>query len=62
MTTPFANLTPLHYGCIVADPPWRFKNFSAKGEAKNPVAHYACMSTADIAATVARLTEERVAA
>lgn len=47
---PFANLTPLHYGCILADPPWYFRNFSAKGEAKNPVAHYACMSTADIAA------------
>lgn len=50
MTWPFANLTPLHYGCILADPPWYFRNFSAKGEAKNPVAHYACMSTADIAA------------
>ena len=26
----------------MADPPWSFDNFSAKGEAKNPKAHYAC--------------------
>jgi N6-adenosine-specific RNA methylase IME4 len=32
------------YGRIIADPPWRFLNYSAKGEAKNPVAHYGCMS------------------
>jgi len=41
---------PMRYGCIVADPPWHFRNFSAKGEAKNPVSHYSCMSTQDIAA------------
>lgn len=33
-----------HFGAILADPPWRFFNYSAKGEAKNPVAHYDCMS------------------
>jgi N6-adenosine-specific RNA methylase IME4 len=27
---------------IMADPPWSFGNWSAKGEAKNPVAHYDC--------------------
>lgn len=27
---------------IMADPPWSFDNFSDKGEAKNPKAHYAC--------------------
>ena len=27
----------------MSDPPWYFKNFSAKGEEKNPVAHYDCM-------------------
>ena len=47
---PFGHLRPLHYGLILADPPWYFRNYSAKGEEKNPVAHYACMSTADIAA------------
>lgn len=49
MTWPFGNLQPLRYGAILADPPWRFSNFSAKGEAKNPVAHYDCMTTADLA-------------
>ena len=29
---------------LYADPAWRFENYSAKGEVKNPVAHYACMS------------------
>lgn len=43
MTWPFGDLKPLRYGAIIADPPWRFRNFSAKGEAKNPVAHYDCM-------------------
>ncbi|WP_081849000.1 MT-A70 family methyltransferase [Acidiphilium angustum] len=29
--------------CILIDPPWYFANYSAKGEGKNPVAHYDCM-------------------
>lgn len=33
------------FGLIMADPPWSFDNFSAKGEAKNPKAHYACTPT-----------------
>jgi N6-adenosine-specific RNA methylase IME4 len=41
--SPFGNLRPLHYGVILADPPWYFRNYSAKGEGKNPVAHYDCM-------------------
>jgi N6-adenosine-specific RNA methylase IME4 len=40
---PFDPLRPLTYSVILADPPWRFRNYSAKGEGKNPVAHYACM-------------------
>tara|TARA_R110002074_G_scaffold21173_5_gene66082 strand:+ start:1424 stop:2077 length:654 start_codon:yes stop_codon:yes gene_type:complete len=28
---------------ILADPPWLFENYSAKGEVKNPLAHYDCM-------------------
>jgi N6-adenosine-specific RNA methylase IME4 len=50
MTWPFGSLKMFGYSAILADPPWYFRNFSAKGEIKNPVAHYACMSTADIAA------------
>lgn len=33
-----------HYGCIIADPPWQFRTYSAKGEAKSPQAHYRVMS------------------
>jgi len=35
---------------ILADPPWRFENYSAAGEAKNPSAYYDCLSISDIAA------------
>jgi N6-adenosine-specific RNA methylase IME4 len=44
----FGNLTPLRYRVILSDPPWYFKNFSEKGEEKNPVAHYDCMDLAAI--------------
>lgn len=47
---PFGNIIPLRYAVILADPPWYFKNFSEKGEEKNPVAHYNCMSIDDIKA------------
>lgn len=30
------------YDVIVADPPWRFANWSKKGEVKNAAAHYDC--------------------
>lgn len=36
------------YAVVYADPPWKFDNYSAKGEAKNPKAHYDCMPLADI--------------
>ncbi|RDE04660.1 MT-A70 family methyltransferase [Sphingomonas aracearum] len=53
---PFEGLRPHHYGLILADPPWRFFNHSAKGEAKNPVAHYGCMTIEQLAQLpVARL-------
>lgn len=38
------------YGVILADPPWLFKTYSAKGEGKSPQRHYPCMKTDDIAA------------
>lgn len=41
---PFAPLRAASYGVILADPPWRFANFSEKGEGRNPSAHYPCMS------------------
>jgi N6-adenosine-specific RNA methylase IME4 len=50
MTWPFGDLRPLSFPVILADPPWRFMNFSAAGEKKNPVAHYDCMTTEGIAA------------
>lgn len=47
---PFGDLRLFSYGAILADPPWRFANFSAKGEEKNPTAHYPCMSFDELAA------------
>lgn len=38
------------WGCILADPPWYFKNRTEAGESKNPTAHYDCMDLADIKA------------
>lgn len=38
------------YGVIYADPPWRFRNFSRKGEGRNAVAHYDCMTLEEICA------------
>lgn len=38
------------YGAILADPPWRFANYSAAGEDRNPCKHYDCMALADIKA------------
>ena len=34
----------MSFGAILADPPWTFKNWSAKGEAKNAKRHYGTMS------------------
>lgn len=38
------------YGVIYADPPWYFRNFSEKGEGRNAVSHYDCMSVEQICA------------
>lgn len=38
----FGDLDPFAYDLIMADPPWRFANWSKAGEAKNPMAHYDC--------------------
>ncbi|AIT81645.1 MT-A70 family methyltransferase [Novosphingobium pentaromativorans] len=49
-TWPFGTMRPFSYGALLVDPPWHFRNFSGKGEGKNPTAHYQCMSLDDIAA------------
>jgi len=41
---------PGGFGLIMADPPWRFSNYSARGGAKSPAAHYDCMSLRDLEA------------
>lgn len=41
---PLQGLLKGGYKVILADPPWNFENFSAKGEGKNPNSvHYPCM-------------------
>lgn len=40
----------MKYGCLYIDPPWGFRNFSEKGERKNPNQHYPCMTVEQIAA------------
>lgn len=42
--TEFDVLPPLSYDLIMADPPWSFSNWSAKGVHKNASAKYDCMS------------------
>lgn len=38
------------FGLLMADPPWKFANFSKKGEGKNAVQKYACMTLDEIKA------------
>jgi N6-adenosine-specific RNA methylase IME4 len=38
------------YPVIYADPPWLFKNYSEKGEGRNPNQHYKCMPLEEIKA------------
>ena len=37
------------YGVILADPPWSFRNWSAKGTGRNAVSHYNCLDFAALA-------------
>jgi N6-adenosine-specific RNA methylase IME4 len=43
-------LRPRRYAAIYADPPWHFRNWSAKGTGRNAVSHYDCMSVSELAA------------
>jgi N6-adenosine-specific RNA methylase IME4 len=54
VTWPFGDLKMGHYGVILCDDPWRFENYSAAGEAKNPMAHYDCMTMDDLRALPVR--------
>jgi N6-adenosine-specific RNA methylase IME4 len=38
----------MKYGAILSDPPWRFENWSSKGEKKNAKRHYQTMSLEDL--------------
>ena len=42
MNWPFDGLQPFSYDFIMADPPWAFKTYSAKGKGKSADAHYEC--------------------
>ncbi len=42
--------TQRKYGAIYPDPPWSFRNWSAKGTGRNAVSHYDCLSPAELAA------------
>jgi len=50
------------YGVIYADPPWHFRNWSAKGTGRNAVSHYDCMDFEQLASLpVADLAAENCA-
>jgi N6-adenosine-specific RNA methylase IME4 len=38
------------YGVIYADPPWSFRNWSAKGTGRNAISHYDCLDADKLAA------------
>ena len=50
----FATPQPANYGVILADPPWRFKTYSARGKGRSAEAHYDCLSIGQIEATPVR--------
>lgn len=45
---PFGSLRPAHYNVVLADPPWSFATYSAKGHKKTAHAQYGCLSIQDI--------------
>jgi N6-adenosine-specific RNA methylase IME4 len=53
MTTPAQGHIPFStrrkYGAILADPPWSFRNWSAKGSGRRAVSHYDCMDFSALA-------------
>lgn len=53
-STQLEDLPRNHFGVIYADPPWRFKVRSEKGEDRSASQHYDVMETKDIAALPVR--------
>lgn len=47
---PFGDLEPGSFSFIMADPPWAYSLFSAKGEGKSAQKHYRCLPLAEIKA------------
>lgn len=43
VNVPLSTLPMFHYDLIMADPPWKFENWSKPGEHKNASAKYECM-------------------
>jgi N6-adenosine-specific RNA methylase IME4 len=39
-----SSLSNRKYGAIYADPPWYFRNWSAKGTGRNAISHYDCLN------------------
>jgi N6-adenosine-specific RNA methylase IME4 len=48
MTTVFAELPPLSFDLIAADPPWRFRTWGEHNQTKSASRHYDLMTTDDI--------------
>jgi N6-adenosine-specific RNA methylase IME4 len=46
--SPFLDLGLQRFSVILADPPWNFQTYSAKGRDRNADKHYACMGLEDI--------------
>jgi N6-adenosine-specific RNA methylase IME4 len=56
------SLKRCRYGAIYADPPWSFRNWSAKGTGRNAVSHYDCLNFEALAALpVAHLAADNCA-
>lgn len=47
---PFGELRMFGYGLIMVDPPWKYANYSRKGEHKGAAAQYDCMTLDEICA------------
>lgn len=50
MTWPFGDLKRGHYAVIMADCPWSFVTYSARGRRKSADRHYNCMTLEDLKA------------
>jgi N6-adenosine-specific RNA methylase IME4 len=50
MNHSMTSLTQIRYGAIYADPPWSFRNWSAKGTGRNAISHYDCLDFDKLAA------------